>query len=74
MIIHTNMNSMKSKNHRKCYGSTKVGSRGQIVLPIELRKKLKLEEGEILFVVENGKTIEIVKAEKIDKALSDNND
>jgi AbrB family looped-hinge helix DNA binding protein len=57
-------------NNRKCYGSTKVGSRGQIVIPLEIREKFNLKEGEILFVIENNKTIEIVKAETIERALN----
>ena len=61
---------MISMNKKKCYGSTKVGSRGQIVIPIELREKLDIKEGEILFVVENNNTIEIVKAEVVQKALN----
>lgn len=65
------MNNMISMNKKKCYGSTKVGSRGQIVIPKELREKLDLKEGEILFVVDNDGTIEIVKAEVIQKALDD---
>ncbi|MCD6477105.1 MAG: AbrB/MazE/SpoVT family DNA-binding domain-containing protein [Candidatus Aenigmarchaeota archaeon] len=57
-------------NKKKCYGSTKVGSRGQIVIPIELREKLNIKEGEILFVIENNNTIEIVKSDVIEKALN----
>jgi len=59
-----------SMNKKKCYGSTKVGSRGQIVIPIELREKLNIKEGEILFVIENNNTIEIVKSDVIEKALN----
>ena len=64
------MINMISMNKKKCYGSTKVGSRGQIVIPIELREKLDIKEGEILFVVENNNSIEIVKAKIIQEALN----
>ena len=57
-------------NNKKCFGSTKVGSRGQIVIPLEIRKKFDIKEGEILFVIENGDTIEIVKAEIVQEALN----
>ncbi len=57
-------------NNKKCYGSTKVGSRGQIVIPLEIRKKLNIKEGEILFVIENENGIEIVKAQVIEEALN----
>lgn len=33
------------------YGSTTVGERGQVVLPIELRKKIELQPGEKLMVM-----------------------
>lgn len=60
------------KNRKKkdpCLGTVKVGTRGQIVLPIEVRKKLGIKEGEILFVHENNSKIEIIKSEKVKKAL-----
>ncbi|MBU3896552.1 MAG: AbrB/MazE/SpoVT family DNA-binding domain-containing protein [Nanoarchaeota archaeon] len=65
-----NMNNMISMNNKKCFGSTKVGSRGQIVIPQEIREKFNIKEGEILFVIENDNGIEIVKAEVIEKALN----
>ena len=57
------------KKDSKFCGSTKVGSRGQIVIPLELRKKLNIEEGEILFVVENSSSIEIMKTYLVEKAI-----
>ncbi|MBL7159995.1 MAG: AbrB/MazE/SpoVT family DNA-binding domain-containing protein [Candidatus Aenigmarchaeota archaeon] len=59
----------RNRNNDIYYGSTKVGSRGQVVLPIELRKKLKIEEGEILFVCEDGKSVKIMKSEILKKVL-----
>jgi len=61
---------MINMNNKKCFGSTKVGSRGQIVIPQEIREKFNIKEGEILFVIENKNSIEIVKAEVIEKALN----
>ncbi len=35
----------------KFFGSTTIGERGQIVLPIELRKKMQLQAGDKLIVM-----------------------
>ena len=64
-----NMNSMNKKNKKICCGSVKVGSRGQVVLPIELRKKFKIEEGETLLVIEDGYNIKLVKSDLIKKVI-----
>ena len=42
--------------HFKFFGSTTVGERGQIVLPVELRKKLKISPGDKLLVLGSGHT------------------
>ncbi len=39
------------------YGLAKLGERGQIVIPQELRKKLKLKKGDKFVVVEREGTI-----------------
>lgn len=39
------------KHWLKCYGSTTVGERGQVVLPAEVRKLFKIEPGEKLIVL-----------------------
>ena len=65
-IIHINMN--KKKKDILC-GSAKVGSRGQIVIPLELRKRFDIKEGEILFVVEDGDHIKVMKNDVIRKIL-----
>ena len=36
---------------------TKLGERGQIVIPLEIRKKLKLKKGDKFIVSESGKTV-----------------
>ena len=64
--IHISMN--KKKKDLLC-GSCKVGSRGQVVIPLELRKKFDIEEGETLFVVEDSNCIKIMKNDIIKKAL-----
>ena len=42
--------------HFKFFGSTTVGERGQIVLPVKLRKKLKINPGDKLLVLGSGHT------------------
>lgn len=39
--------------HGKCYGSTVVGERGQVVIPAEAREELGLQSGEKLIVFGN---------------------
>ncbi len=39
--------------HSKCYGSTVVGERGQVVIPAEAREELRIGPGEKLIVFGN---------------------
>lgn len=58
------------------YGSTKVGERGQIVLPANLRKKMKIKPGDKLLVLGHGymNGIMLVKSEVLDEVLSNMNE
>lgn len=40
-------------NHGKCYGSTVMGERGQVVIPAEARDEIGIEPGEKLIVFGN---------------------
>jgi AbrB family looped-hinge helix DNA binding protein len=60
------MISMKAKNSL-CCGSTKVGSRGQIVIPQDVRDKFAIKEGDTLLVVSNGADIKLVKPDVLAK-------
>ena len=52
------------------YGSTLVGSRGQIVIPVEARKDLKLKTGDRLMVIgKHNKILGLVKAEDMTQIL-----
>ncbi len=42
-------------NHGKCYGSTVMGERGQVVIPAEAREEVGLQPGEKLIVFGNPK-------------------
>ena len=45
-------------------GITKISSKGQVVIPQDLRKKLNIEEGETLSVSSQGNLIVLKKIEK----------
>lgn len=40
-------------NHGKCYGSTVMGERGQVVIPAEAREEIDVKPGEKLIVFGN---------------------
>lgn len=40
-------------NHGKFYGSTVMGERGQVVIPVEAREEIGIEPGEKLVVLGN---------------------
>jgi len=50
-------------------GLTKVGSRGQIVIPAEIRKKMGLKRGDHLFVFYHSRNrfINLMKADQLDQ-------
>ena len=54
----------------KCYGSSTVGERGQVVLPVEARKIFKIEPGDKLIVMSMDKGFEsivLMKSEAVVK-------
>jgi len=51
---------------------TKLSSKGQVVIPLEMRKNLK--EGDKLIVIENGDQIILKKADKFDENLKEDLD
>ena len=54
------------------YGTVKVGERGQVVIPSEVRKELEIRPGDFLLVVEtpmkNG--VAMIKAEAVQEMIS----
>ncbi len=53
-------------DHGKMYGSTVMGSRGQVVIPAEARKDLDLKPGDRLVVIgKMDKVLGIMKAEEM---------
>ncbi|MFH1112236.1 MAG: AbrB/MazE/SpoVT family DNA-binding domain-containing protein [Patescibacteria group bacterium] len=69
------MSKIKIKDkflHLACLGTTKIGERGQIVIPAEVRRALKLNSGDKLFTfVTHGKVLTMIKTDAIDRFLSD---
>ena len=61
-------NKKSLKNDCNCYGTTTIGTKGQIVIPSEARKKYKLKEGEKLIVFGSKKgVITLVKPDSLKK-------
>ena len=56
----------------KFYGSTTVGERGQIVLPISLRRELNITKGDTLVVIANPhiKSITLFSQDTMDQYLN----
>ena len=44
------MNEVKQERFGKCYGSTTISERGQVVVPIEARREMGLKPGTRLLV------------------------
>ncbi len=66
---------MEQKNKRdigKCFGSTVLGSRGQLVIPVEARKELGIDAGHRLLVFGhfNGWGLFLVKVETAEELLN----
>ena len=58
------------KNHEPMfYGSASIGERGQIVIPSDLRVKLKIKAGEKFVFFSNGDVVFMYKAENAKKML-----
>jgi AbrB family looped-hinge helix DNA binding protein len=55
----------------KMYGTTSMGARGQVVIPAEARKDLKLKPGDKLVVMGKfGKALGLVKVEAMQEIVS----
>jgi len=56
----------------KNYGSATVGERGQVVIPKEIRKEMKIKAGDKFFVFSRlHKVIVFIKAENFDTIISE---
>jgi len=56
--------------HDKMYGTTTMGARGQVVIPAQARKDLKLKPGDQLMVMGKfGKVLGLMKAEQLTEVI-----
>lgn len=54
----------------KVYGTTKIAARGQIVLPIEARRGLKLKPGDTLMAVDCCGILTLMKPQDLETILN----
>lgn len=58
---------IKSKHqNRKFYGTTTIGEKGQVVIPIEARKSLKLKKGDKMLVFGIGDMFALARLSQIE--------
>lgn len=59
------------KKRRKFFGIITVTNKGQIAIPIALRKELDIKQGDKLIVIKrnDGKGVNLLKADAIDEFL-----
>jgi len=61
----------KNKKNRSFYGTTTLGEKGQVVVPVEARQKMKLERGDKLLVFGFGNDmLAFSKLENLEKIAS----
>lgn len=55
----------------KCFGSTTVGPRGQVVIPVSARKELGVEAGDTLLVFKtfHGRGVLLLKVDAVEQML-----
>lgn len=54
----------------KLYGTTTVGAKGQVVIPVQARKDLGIEPGDHLLVLGKlGKALGLIKAEQLEELI-----
>ena len=63
---------MKNEQLIRCFGSTTLGPRGQVVIPVNARKDLGLESGDTLLVFSgfHGHGVMLLKSDAIETMLS----
>ena len=55
----------------KLYGTTTMGARGQVVIPVNARKDLKLKPGDQLLVLGKfGRALGLIKADQLEDIVS----
>lgn len=62
---------MKSSLKGKVFGSVTVGERGQIVIPVEVRKSFRIKSGDKLIVLAKPDMFSFVPAENFNQFLNE---
>ena len=59
-------------HENRCFGSTVVGPKGQVVIPVNARKELGIDTGATLLVFEffRGRGLVLIKADTAEQMLS----
>ncbi len=57
------------KSHIEVFGTTKIAERGQVVLPIEARRALRLRPGDTLLAVNCCGILTLMKPKDLDQIL-----
>ncbi|MCP4133089.1 MAG: AbrB/MazE/SpoVT family DNA-binding domain-containing protein [bacterium] len=66
------MTSKKKNDKQKFFGTVKVSDKGQIAIPVELRKALNIEKGDQLLVGKrgDGKGIVLLKMDIVEELFN----
>jgi len=61
-----------NKEFHKCYGTATIGERGQVVIPAEARRAMKLKQGDKLIVIggKENHPLLMVKADNLAETIS----
>lgn len=60
------------KGFHKCYGTATIGERGQVVIPAEARRAMKLEAGDRLIVIggKENHPLLMIKSDNLAESIS----
>ncbi len=59
------------KNEKTLFGIVKVSSKGQIIIPVDLRNELGIRDGDQLYILKNkNNDIVLVSLEKMEKMIN----
>lgn len=72
-VYHTSMKSHTSQHQMKFYGAATVGTKGQVVIPVEARDTLGIAEGDKLLAMGTpaGDGVVFIKAGSLEAMMQD---
>lgn len=66
------MKKINKTNDRDFYGTANIGEKGQVVIPVEARNKLKLKKGDRLLVFgTHGDMLALLKLSQVEKIATE---